>query len=305
MQYTLPGIVGDGEDEYRSIVLSKSLGNEPEEGMEHTGGYRFLLEAGTSVTNMSPYIGAYEMHDTECETENGVIGPIDVGQHLVVPDVPVGTVFKITEYWEDGHRPDFWDEPVIRVLDGSAVAVEGATGEVTNGDAVCRVDVQNFYAGHWDLDLLKMDRDARKPMKGVAFTMQPLGDDGTPYGEVTREVTDASGHLTFTGFKKGQWLVMEETPKGYAHAGPWVARVNQTGDLELYTAEEAGGKYTAAGEVSITGDGSNTYSFRCWNDPEGHSFGLPETGGRAVYVWLLGTGVLLACGVFSLRRRKR
>ncbi len=108
-------------------------------------------------------------------------------------------------------------------------------------------------------------------LEGAGFTMYR---DKEMTKEVAAAVSDANGHLTFTGLAEGEYYLKEtETPKGYA-ANETVyhvvisAQYREDGSLEEYTvttgqrnaqgAEEEAGTFTYKAVSAVEADGSIT-----------------------------------------------
>ena len=96
----------------------------------------------------------------------------------------------------------------------------------------------------------------------------------------------------------GRWILKQTAPlDGYVTGGPWVVVSNQTGDVDVFelSASEDGG-YTlgASCRLSYVND---AYSFYCPNSKPDSVPSLPETGGFAFWLQLLGVAILLSASV--------
>lgn len=308
MQYMLPNVRSYGEVPEKTIRITKDLGNEPPEGVTgYIEDYSFQLFASANgdVSTMIPYVGEYRVDGQVRETDNGVLGPIKAGSSVLVEGVPVGTVFLVEEYWGEGGRPPEYDEPVVRILDNSAIPVEGATGEVVT-DADVLVEVENFFTETWNFGIIKYDAGSGSKLSDVGFEITPVDDDWNPIGESMDLVTkDGSANLRLSGL--GRWLLTETNPPdGYVTGGPWVVVSNQAGDVdvfELSVSEDGGYTLGASCRLSYVND---AYSFYCPNSKPDSVPSLPETGGFVLWLQLLGAAILLSAGVcLAMFRRTR
>lgn len=311
MQYTIPGILRDGDDIYKSIRISKDLGIG-QSGVPDDGGkdYYFKLTAGQSIGTMIPYVGDYWMHDESHETENGVMGPVKAGQSVIVYNVPEGTLFRVEEWWPEGSLPDEFDQPLVRIRDGTADTTEWPSVWKIRADVDALVECTNFYLEPWIFDLEKTDSKTGAVMPNVSFQMKEI-DHGTIVETNTYE-TDADGRFTITGQGKKEYLIEEIIPAGYELAGPWYLDINRTGDMELYTCKAEIGtddtvQITKLDEVRLGFSDEAGFIFRCRNikskDPV---YVLPGTGGGLIWWSLFGIlALLLGGGMWYYRKRER
>lgn len=311
MQYMLPNVRKEGELPEQNIRITKEVGNEPPEGVQgyiEDFSFRLLASVGGDASRMVPYVGEYRLNGVAYETVDGVMGTVKAGESILVEGVPVGTVFKVEEWWPDGgSRPKEYDEPVVRILDNSAIPVEGATGEVT-ADADVLVEVENFFMETWDFGILKYDAGSGKRLSGVSFTVTPVDGGWEAIGDPVSLTTEGGIAKTrLSGL--GRWVLEEVSPPdGYAQGGPWVVVSNQAGDVDVYEATKAEGGGYVLGDVRRLAYSDGAYRFYCGNSKPESVPALPETGGHVFLVYILGCGLLALAGgtaILRLRGRRR
>lgn len=158
---------------------------------------------------------------------------------------------------------------------GANVDAEGAGGQqietneinkVTKADGVYET-TGTTYSGTGASSTAR----SRYALGGAGFT---LYQDKEMTHELAKAVSDANGHLTFTGLAEGEYYLREtETPKGYASNESVYhvvisAQYRENGSLEQYTVttgrrkadgrEEEAGSFTYKAVSSVESDGSIT-----------------------------------------------